>query len=107
MLIGFCDAVTRTRKCPWLEGKKAKTGSPAASRRMRNTVPELGAELMESGFAVWGLFAIEGVAGWLPELNRKLANLSYREILPDTLARVEQDRSILGIKPTYHVRRKK
>lgn len=58
---------------------------------------ELKSEVTESGFVVEHLLAIEGAAWLLPELSQHWNDDERREILLDTIRRMESDASILGI----------
>jgi ubiquinone/menaquinone biosynthesis C-methylase UbiE len=58
---------------------------------------ELESEVTESGFELEHLLAIEGAAWLLPELSQHWNDDERREILLDTIRKMESDASILGI----------
>jgi len=60
---------------------------------------DLESELSEAGFTSIKVVAIESFADSISDLGEKLEDLNYRKNLYQTITRVEQDRSILGISP--------
>jgi SAM-dependent methyltransferase len=60
---------------------------------------ELGVEVREAGFALAGLFAVEGPAAFVPEFARRWADPRARERLLDLVRRVEREPALLGASP--------
>jgi hypothetical protein len=57
---------------------------------------ELAGELIEAGFAIPEILAVEGPWGWIPGLVEKREDERYRGLLLETLARLESDHTVLG-----------
>jgi ubiquinone/menaquinone biosynthesis C-methylase UbiE len=60
---------------------------------------DLAAEVREAGFDLTGLFAIEGVGEWLPNVDEWLDDPERRAALLRAIARVETEPSLLGASP--------
>jgi SAM-dependent methyltransferase len=60
---------------------------------------ELAAEVSDAGFGLAGLFAIEGVGEWLPNVDEWLDDPERRAALLRAIARVETEPSLLGASP--------
>jgi SAM-dependent methyltransferase len=60
---------------------------------------ELAAEVRDAGFDLAGLFAIEGVGEWLPNVDDWLDDPERRAALLRAIARVETEPSLLGASP--------
>jgi SAM-dependent methyltransferase len=60
---------------------------------------DLAAEVRAAGFDLEGLFAIEGVGEWLPNVDEWLDDPSRRAALLRAIARVETEPSLLGASP--------
>ena len=60
---------------------------------------ELSAEVEESGFALAGLFAIEGPGAFLPDFQARWSDEKARGRLLDLLRRVESEPSLVGASP--------
>lgn len=54
-------------------------------------------EVAGSGFRVRELLGVEGLAGWLPDTERRLADARDREALLWTLRTIEREPSLLGL----------
>jgi SAM-dependent methyltransferase len=61
--------------------------------------PELEAELGEAGFALAGLFAVEGPGAQVPEFRRRWEDPASRARLLDLVRRVEREPALLGASP--------
>jgi ubiquinone/menaquinone biosynthesis C-methylase UbiE len=60
---------------------------------------ELEAEVREAGFAVAGVFAVEGPGAFVPDFARRWAEPAARARLLDLVRRVESEPSLLGASP--------
>jgi len=60
---------------------------------------ELAAEVRESGFALGGLYAVEGPGAFVPDFARRWAEPRSRERLLDLVRRVEREPALLGASP--------
>jgi SAM-dependent methyltransferase len=60
---------------------------------------ELEAEVREAGFALVGLFAVEGPGAFVPGFARRWADPAARGRLVDLVRRVEREPSLLGASP--------
>jgi ubiquinone/menaquinone biosynthesis C-methylase UbiE len=60
---------------------------------------ELAAEVRDAGFDLTGVFAIEGVGEWLPDIDEWLDDPARRAALLRAIARVETEPSLLGASP--------
>jgi SAM-dependent methyltransferase len=60
---------------------------------------ELGAEVREAGFALAGLFAVEGAGAFVPDFTRRWADPRARARLLDLVRRVEREPALLGASP--------
>jgi SAM-dependent methyltransferase len=53
-------------------------------------------EIADAGLSIDGLFAVEGTASWLPDVQRWLDDTHRREILLKVIERTETEPSIIG-----------
>jgi SAM-dependent methyltransferase len=60
---------------------------------------ELGTEVREAGFALAGLFAVEGPGAFVPDFGARWGNPDSRERLLDLVRRVEREPALLGVSP--------
>jgi SAM-dependent methyltransferase len=60
---------------------------------------ELEAEVRDSGFALAGLFAVEGPGAYVPDFPKRWADPAARARLLDLVRRVEREPSLLGVSP--------
>jgi len=60
---------------------------------------ELAAEVRAAGFELTTLVAVEGIGGWLPDVDDWLDEPARRAVLLRTIARVETEPSLLGASP--------
>jgi SAM-dependent methyltransferase len=60
---------------------------------------ELDAEVREAGFALAGVFAVEGPGAFVPGFARRWANEGARARLLDLVRRVEREPALLGASP--------
>ena len=60
---------------------------------------ELEAEVREAGFAVAGVFAVEGPGAFVPEFAKRWADPAARARLLDLVRRVEREPALLGASP--------
>jgi SAM-dependent methyltransferase len=60
---------------------------------------ELAEELREAGFALAGLFAVEGPGAFVPDFRRRWEEPGSRERLLDLVRRVEREPALLGASP--------
>lgn len=60
---------------------------------------ELGAEVREAGFALAGLFAVEGPGAFVPDFQARWKEPDARERLLDLVRRVEREPALLGVSP--------
>jgi ubiquinone/menaquinone biosynthesis C-methylase UbiE len=60
---------------------------------------ELGAEVREAGFALAGLFAVEGPGAFVPDFRRRWEDPRSRARLLDLVRRVEVEPALLGMSP--------
>ena len=60
---------------------------------------ELAAEVRAAGFELTTLVAVEGIGGWLPDVDDWLDEPARRAVLLRTSARVETEPSLLGASP--------
>ncbi len=58
---------------------------------------ELGDELKAAGFEDIDVLGVEGLAGWLPDLDERLSQSTTRDSLLSTLASVEREPSLVGV----------
>jgi ubiquinone/menaquinone biosynthesis C-methylase UbiE len=60
---------------------------------------ELAAEVREAGFALAGLFAVEGPGAFVPDFRRRWGDPESRARLLDLVRRVERESALLGVSP--------
>ena len=60
---------------------------------------ELKAEVSSVGFEIKGLYAIEGISYMMQDLDKNWNNPEYREFLLETIAKVEEESSLIGASP--------
>ena len=60
---------------------------------------ELGIEVQEAGFALAGLFAVEGPGAFVSDFGKRWGNPGSRERLLDLVRRVEREPALLGASP--------
>ena len=60
---------------------------------------ELEVEVREAGFALAGLFAVEGPGAFVPDFGARWGNPASRERLLDLVRRVEREPALLGASP--------
>lgn len=60
---------------------------------------DLGNEVREAGFALAGIFAVEGPGAFVPDFGKRWANAGSRERLLDLVRRVEREPALLGASP--------
>jgi SAM-dependent methyltransferase len=58
---------------------------------------EIEAELKSAGVTLHKLYAVEGIANCVPDINEKVKDDAYRNYLLDKIKETEEDRSIIGI----------
>jgi ubiquinone/menaquinone biosynthesis C-methylase UbiE len=60
---------------------------------------ELELELIDAGFHSIDLFAIESFAEIIPNMRDQLVNNEYKNLVLETIRKIEQDKAIMGISP--------
>jgi hypothetical protein len=60
---------------------------------------ELGVEVREAGFALLGLFAVEGPGAFVPDFRARWEDSKARDRLLDLVRRVEREPALLGVSP--------
>jgi len=60
---------------------------------------ELSVEVREAGFALDGLFAVEGPGAWLPDFRARWDDAAARARLLELVRRVEREPALLGASP--------